>query len=120
MTWKLYYDGGCNLCHVAKLRAEAWAERAGQPLVVDILQSPEAIEKGYADAMVLEADRVYTAADAWFKMMTIAPWYLRWVSWFRLTPPTYWVARLIYGLVARLRYRLFGRRACPLPGAAGR
>lgn len=115
MTWRLYYDGGCNLCHASKLRAEAWAQRAGQPLEVDILQSESAIAKGYGDAMVLEADRVYKAADAWLMLMTLAPWYLRWVAWTRHTPPTLALARGVYSLVARVRYRLFGRRACPLP-----
>jgi predicted DCC family thiol-disulfide oxidoreductase YuxK len=119
MVWKLFYDGGCNLCHTSKLKAEKWAERAKQPMEVDILQSDEAIEKGYqGDVMVLEADgQVYYGADAWLKIMTIAPWYLRWLSWTRYTPPTRWLARIAYGLVARMRYKLFGTRACPIPGA---
>src|SRR5579884_1253255 len=112
MAWKLFYDGGCNLCHTSKLKAEKWAERAGQPMEVDILQSDEAIEKGYqGDVMVLEADgQVYYGADAWLKIMTIAPWYLRWVSVMRYTPPTRWLARVAYALVARIRYKLFGTR----------
>jgi predicted DCC family thiol-disulfide oxidoreductase YuxK len=115
--WKLFYDGGCNLCHVSKLRAERWAERAGQPLDVDVLLSDEGIAKGYGDAMVLEADgQVLTAADAWMKMMTIAPWYLRWISWFGLTKPTMAVARFVYGVVAKYRYKWFGTRACQVPG----
>lgn len=116
MTWKLFYDGGCNLCHASKLRAERWAERSGQPMVVDILQSEEAQNKGYGNAMVLEADRVYSGADAWMKLMTIAPLYLRWLSWVRLTPPTRWLAARLYGIVAHYRYKWFGTRACPLPG----
>lgn len=116
MTWKLYYDGGCNLCHASKLRLEHWAERVNQPLEVDILQSDDAINKGYADAMTLEADgKVYQAADAWLRIMAISPWYLRWVGWMGLTPPTKWLAKFLYGIVAKLRFRLFGRRACPLP-----
>ncbi len=114
--WKLFYDGGCNLCHVSKLRAEKWAKRAGQPLEVDVLLSDEGISKGYGEVMVLEADgQVYTAADAWMKIMSIAPWYLRWVSWFRLPPPTMAVARFAYGIVAKYRYKWFGTRACQVP-----
>ena len=95
-TWNLYYDGGCNLCHMSKLRAERWAERAGRPLHVEVLQSEEALEKSYGVSdMVLEADgRVFKRADAWLKLMTLAPWPLRWVSWFRLSAPTYWLARM--------------------------
>lgn len=119
MTWKLFYDGGCNLCHVSKLRAEKWAAKAGQPLEVDVLVSDEAISKGYAgDVMVLEADgKVFFAADAWLKMMTLSPWYLRWLSWLCATPPTRAIARWAYGVVAKWRYRIFGTRTCPVPGA---
>lgn len=118
MAWKLFYDGGCNLCHTSKLRAEKWAERAGVDLQVDVLQGPEAQQKGYElTTMVLEAEQVYYGADAWLRILSIAPWYLRWLSALRLTRPTRWLAALAYGVVARLRYRLFGTRACPLPGA---
>jgi predicted DCC family thiol-disulfide oxidoreductase YuxK len=116
MAWKLFYDGGCNLCHASQLRAERWAKKAGQPLDVDILASHEAIEKGYADAMVLEADgKVYQAADAWFKMMTVAPWYVRWVSWFRYWKPTRWLASKVYDLIAKYRIKWFGSRSCQIP-----
>lgn len=116
MVWNLYYDGGCNLCHASKLRAEHWAKKSEQPLNVDILQSPSAIQKGFdTTTMVLEADKTYFGADAWLKIMTLAPWYLRWISWFRLTPPTAWLAKSTYTLIAKFRYRWFGTRACPLP-----
>ena len=116
-AWKLFYDGGCNLCHVSQLRAERWAKRAGQPLEVDILLSDDAIAKGYAlDAMVLEADgQVYVGADAWLKIMEVAPSYFRWVSWMRLTPPTRWLSRFFYGIVAKYRLKWFGTRACQVP-----
>ena len=114
-TWKLFYDGGCNLCHASKLQAERWAARAGQPLEVDVLLSDEAIAKGYADAMTLEADgQVYHAADAWLKLMTIAPWYLRWVSLARKSKLTRAIASYFYGVVAKYRIRWFGSRACAI------
>ncbi len=115
-TWKLFYDGGCNLCHVSKLRAERWAQVMGKPLEVDVLASDEALAKGYGELMVLEADgEVLTGADAWLKMMSLAPWYLRWVSWFGKTKPTRSVARFFYGIVAKYRYKWFGTRACQMP-----
>jgi predicted DCC family thiol-disulfide oxidoreductase YuxK len=114
-SWKLFYDGGCNLCHVSQLRAERWAAKAGQPLEADVLLSDEAIAKGYGDAMVLEADgKVYAAADAWMKMMTIAPWYLRWVALFGKTKPTMAITRWFYGIVAKYRYKWFGTRECQI------
>lgn len=117
MTWNLYYDGGCNLCHTSKLRAERWAEKAGQPLHVEVLQSEEAINKGYDfDNMILEADgKVYRRSDAWLRIMAIAPWYLRWVHWMSRSRPTRAIAKWVYELIARMRYRIFGRRACPIP-----
>ena len=115
-TWKLFYDGGCNLCHVSQLRAEKWAKKAGQPLDVDVLLSDEGLAKGYGDAMVLEADgKVYEAADAWMKIMTVAPWYFRWVGWFAKTKPTMAIAKFFYGIIAKYRRKWFGTRACQIP-----
>ena len=121
MTWNLYYDGGCNLCHKSKLRAERWAERAGQPLHVEVLQSEEAVAKGYdQDNMVLEADgKVYKRGDAGLRILSIAPWHLKWLSWFRLTPPTRAIARFFYDLVANNRHRFWGKRSCDLPRPPG-
>ena len=116
MAWKLFYDGGCNLCHVSQLRAEKWAKKAGQPLDLDVLLSDEAIAKGYGDAMVLEADgKVYTAADAWFKMMTVGPWWARAIATLRLWKPTRWLASRMYDIVARYRIKWFGSRSCQIP-----
>lgn len=120
-TWKLFYDGGCNLCHASQLRVERWAKRSGQPLDVDILLSDEAIAKGYGEAMVLEADgKVLTAADAWMKVMTIAPWYLRWVALFGKTKATMAVAAFFYGIVAKYRLKWFGTRECKIPAKGER
>lgn len=114
--WKLYYDGGCNLCHASQLRVERWAKRAKQPLTVDVLLSDDAISKGYGDAMVLEADgEVLSAAQAWLKIMTIAPWYLRWLAGMRNTKPTLAAASWAYGVVAKYRIRIFGSRSCQIP-----
>ena len=115
-TWKLFYDGGCNLCHASQLRAEQWAIRANQPLIVDVLLSDEGIAKGYGEAMILEADgQILTAADAWMKLMTIAPWYFRWFSIFGRFKLTMSVAKWGYGIVAKYRLRWFGTRECQIP-----
>lgn len=115
-TWRLYYDGGCNLCHTSKLRVETWAQKAHQPLEVDVLQSDEAIAKGYGDAMVLEADgKVYFAQDAWLRCMQIAPFYLRWISWLKVIPGFTALAKFGYSVVAKYRIKWFGSRACQIP-----
>ena len=119
-VWKLYYDGGCNLCHTSQLRVEKWAKATHQPLEVDVLQGDEAIAKGYGQLMVVEAQgQVFQGATAWLFLMRIAPWYLRWVAAFDLTPPTRWLASQVYWLVARLRFRIWGHRVCPVPPAKG-
>lgn len=122
MEWTLYYDGGCNLCHTSQLRAEKWARAHGQPFRAEVLLSDEAIAKGFAsDAMVLEADgKTLYGPAAWLKILTVAPWYLRWLSAMRLTAPTRWLAGVGYSVVANLRYRLYGRRTCELPSAKNR
>ncbi|MBS1704542.1 MAG: DUF393 domain-containing protein [Armatimonadetes bacterium] len=114
--WVLFYDGGCNLCHVSKLRVESWAEKAGQPFRATPLQSDEGVDRGYGfEAMVLEADKTYKAADAWLKLMDIAPWYLRWVGWLGHIPSVRSLLTWGYGVVAKYRYKWFGTRECKLP-----
>ncbi len=116
MTWKLFYDGGCNLCHSSKLRVEKWAAKRGIPLDVEILQSDEGVAKGYGNAMVLETERgPLFAAEAWMEIMKIAPWYLQWLTLLTrivfLRPLLKWG----YGVVERNRFRWFGKRTCPIP-----
>ncbi len=84
--------------------------------MVDVLLSDSALAKGYGEAMVLEADgKVFKAADAWMKVMTIAPWFLRWIAVFAKTKPTMAVASWMYGIVAKYRIRWFGSRQCQIP-----
>ena len=96
--------------------------RGGWSVIFDRIASGEtlaAIAKDYGmHTMILEADgEVLRGADAWLKIMTIAPWYLRWISWAGKTKFTRTIAKRIYGLVARYRYKWFGRRSCPIPRA---
>lgn len=116
----LFYDGGCNLCEASRHKAEAWARRRGVALRTEILQSAEAMEKGYGEMMVLETpERTYFAADAWLELLRrVGPPLLRPLSLMARTRPTLALARYAYGLVARYRTRLFGSRACALPNRA--
>ena len=73
------------------------------------------------DSMVLEVgDQVLFGADAWFKLMDLSPWYLRWIMIAKYTPFTRWLVKKGYSIVAKYRYKIFGTRACPIPGAAKR
>ena len=116
MIWKLYYDGECNLCHGSQLQVVKWAKRAGQEIETDVLQSDAASAQGYTgDAMVLEADKVYFAEDAWLRLMRVAPWYLRWVGLIGQVPGIHQLMGLGYRIVAKYRKKWFGTRSCPLP-----
>lgn len=114
--WRLFYDGGCNLCHVSKLRVEQWAERAHQPMRAIPLQSDEGLATGYAmDSMVLEAGEIFYGADAWIRLLAISPWWLRWMRGIARIPGGRSLLRWGYGIVARYRHRWFGTRACAIP-----
>jgi predicted DCC family thiol-disulfide oxidoreductase YuxK len=118
MPWKLFYDGGCNLCHSSKLRVAKWAAKRNFPLELEILQSEEGLRKGYGSAMVLETERgVFQAEHAWLEIMLIAPWYLRWVHWLGKVPLIRPALAWGYRVVAKYRYRWFGTRACPVPSS---
>ena len=115
-TWKLYYDGGCNLCHVSSLKVEKWAKRANQPLEVDVLASDEAIAKGYGDAMTLEADgKVFQADQAWIKLCSIGPSIVRAFPVLNRLRFGRAVLRWFYNIVAKYRLKWFGTRDCNLP-----
>ena len=89
---------------------------AGQSVEAAPLQGPEALGKGYGDRMVLEADgRVYYAADAWLRMLHIAPWYVRWLTIAERSTVTRAIAAWGYGIVERYRLRWFGTRDCVVP-----
>lgn len=116
MRWKLFYDGGCNLCHVSKLRVEKWAERKRFPLDVEIVQSEEGVRKGYGSAMVLETeDGALFGADAWLELMKLAPWHMNWLHYLGHFPGMRSLLKWGYGIVAKYRYKWFGTRACPIP-----
>ncbi|MBI1334663.1 MAG: DUF393 domain-containing protein [Armatimonadetes bacterium] len=115
--WTLYYDGGCNLCHTSQLRIEKWAEKAGQPLHVDVLQSNEALAKGYTlEGLVLEIDgQPHVGYDGWLESMKVAPWWGRWIYKLRKVSLARRFFKWVYGVVAKYRYKWFGTRSCPIP-----
>ena len=116
MVWKLFYDGECNLCHGSQLQVVKWAEKSGQMIETEVLQSQAAMEAGFnGDSMVLQADKTYFAADAWLRLMLVAPWYVRWIGWLGVLPGMRQILSGLYKVVARYRKKWFGSRTCPLP-----
>lgn len=118
MTWKLFYDGGCNLCHTSKLKVERWAATKGQDLQAIPFQSSEGIERGYLNGpMVLEADQIYKGADAWMQLSLLAPWWLQILFVPARLPGLNLITRMVYNLIAKYRIKLFGSRECQIPQA---
>ena len=115
----ILYDGTCRLCAGSKARLERWRTAPAMRFVT--LQSPEARalvpgmkEEEYFGAMhVVEGGRVYSAHEAWFRILRLAPLWTAWFGW--VTPRL--LARPLYAWVARNRFRWFGR-TCDEGGCA--
>lgn len=105
--WRLYYDSQCGFCTKWMRRSVRWVERSGTSIAALPLQGDEAAARGYGDVVVLEADRVYYAGDAWLKLLGLAPWYLRGLSLMGFSKPTRRSVAWFYKLVA-------ARRSCEI------
>ncbi|HEX7900098.1 MAG TPA: DUF393 domain-containing protein [Planctomycetota bacterium] len=103
------YDGTCRLCVGSKNRLARWKS----PITFVAVQSPEtkALLPGKTDEEllgqmhVLEEGKVYAGAEGWMRIMRRAPLWSTWLAW--ITP--LFIARPLYGWIARNRYRWFGR-----------
>ncbi|HEY0162252.1 MAG TPA: DCC1-like thiol-disulfide oxidoreductase family protein [Edaphobacter sp.] len=122
----LLYDGICALCN-GVVQMVLRFDRAGlfrfAPLQSSVAREfvPDAASlDGVAlvtDALTPE-QRVYRSSDAVAEALFLLGWR---VSGRVLKAVPHWLREAGYGVVARVRYRLFGRHAvCPLPSAAVR
>jgi predicted DCC family thiol-disulfide oxidoreductase YuxK len=115
------FDGVCNLCHgtvrfvlerdrAARFRFAPLQSEPGRALLARHGLSADAL-----DTMVLvDAEGAHTRSDAALRIAAGlgAPW--RWLAPLRRLPRA--LRDPLYELVARRRYRWFGRRdACPAP-----
>lgn len=107
------YDAHCRLCLASRSRLERWATADRLRFVP--IQDPEAPAlapgKSASDLQgemhVVEDGRVYGGADGWFHILRLAPLEL---AWLRAAPRS--LATAAYRLIARNRYRWFGRVDC--------
>lgn len=114
------FDGVCTLCNSAvrwivardpgaRFRFASLQSDAAQPLL-----RAAGLPEGYAESLVLIEDgRAYTASTGALRIARhLSGW--RWAWALRRVPRP--LRDGAYGLVARSRYRVFGREdACPLP-----
>lgn len=119
----LFYDGVCAMCnaivrwmlrvdrnqvfHFAPLQGEtARLARERHPAF------PAQIET----VVYLRQGEVFVRSRAAVKAMAELPYPAKALSWFRFLPT--WLTDFFYGIVARIRYRIFGKYDhCPLPPA---
>ena len=114
MDLVILYDSTCVLCARSKARLDSWPTANQMRLVA--IQSPEAKEyvpdvppeSLMGQMHVIEEGRVYGGADGWYRIMKVGPLGLAWLAW--VTPK--WMARPVYGVIARNRYRWFGKIEC--------
>ena|GEM_PF-379722 len=117
------YDGECKLClaTVDKLRGmPIRAELTFVPLQRLIaaevpawpgIDDVPAIELAAQLHVTDEQGRRYSGADGVLKLLSLTP-RLAWLGAIARLPGCYSIVRAVYRLVARYRYRLFGRTSC--------
>ncbi len=117
----MVFDGACNLCHfwvrfaverdpAAHLRFLAIQSAAGQAFLQRSHLPMETYESFYlvVDGAILQKSRGFLRMARYLR----APW--PWLGAFDVLPA--WLLDPIYDLIARNRYRWFGRRElCPVP-----
>lgn len=121
------YDGVCGLCN----RAVAWliARDGGQFRYAQLQgETAAALRRAHPNiptsidtVVFVDGDRAYLRAKAFFRMMRYLPRPWRWLAPLGVLPS--FLIDLPYRLVARIRYRIWGKvDACrlPAPGEAAR
>lgn len=122
----LLFDGVCNLCNAsvnfildrdrdARLRFASLQSEAGRALLARAgLRLPD----GDPESMVLVlGDAAFTHSDAALRVCRLLPWPWRLAGWLLWIPRP--LRDAVYKLVARNRYRWFGRsEVCRMPTPA--
>ena len=125
----LLYDGDCRFCtrsaHTIQRRfgrARVTLRNFQEPGVLEAHPSithEAAMKKMH---LVLDDGRVFAGAEAFARIVATVP-VLGWLAWLYYVPGIRQLADLGYALIAKYRYRLFGRTAqcdggtCHLHGA---
>ena len=122
----LFYDGVCAMCNgivKAMLRADEGHVFHFAPLQGDtaelarelLPEFPTEIET----VVYVRRGEVLMRSRAVLHAMEQMPYPTKALSWFRFLPA--WLTDFFYGIVARTRYRVFGKYDhCPLPPAEAR
>jgi predicted DCC family thiol-disulfide oxidoreductase YuxK len=111
------FDGSCSLCRASVARVRPFDPNRHIEFLD--LHDPSSIRRfpnvDREEAMrsmqaVDKQGHIYTGADAWAHIgLQLPGWNL--VAWILLVPGVRWMARIIYGWIARNRYR-WNQEAC--------
>jgi len=111
------FDGTCNLCRGSAERARRF-DKAQRIEFLD-LHNP-AVQERFPQVNREEALRlmqavdangkVFSGSDAWAQIGGLLPGW-KFVAWILLIPGIRWIARRVYGWIARNRYR-WNRAVC--------
>lgn len=120
------YDGVCGLCHrsvqlllrVDRDQALMFAPLQGETAAALRSRHPE-VPTNIDTVVYIEGGRVHLRSRAFVRLARRLPYPWKLVSWLWVVPRP--LADVVYGLVARVRYRLFGKLdACGVPDPAQR
>ena len=122
----LFYDGVCAMCNgivKALLRLDreqvfAFAPLQGETAARVRELDPE-FPSGIETLVYWNGSQLFVRSRAAALAMAELPYPTKALSWFRYLPT--WLTDPLYNLIARIRYRLFGRyNHCPVPPEAER
>lgn len=118
----LFFDGVCNLCNALidfLVRKDSSDSLSFAPLQGQTAKQvlPAEFVVGLNTLVYLEDGQTYTRSTAVLKIMAQLPRPWCWLSVLRFVPKM--LRDLVYGLVARWRYQVFGQRStCRVPTPA--
>lgn len=106
----VFFDGHCNLCNFAVdfiIRFNSKRNLYFAPLTGS--SANRLLANTDMNSIVLyDAGTTYSKSMAAFKIAADLDWPIKWIGFFRFMPRA--VADGLYDLVAKLRYKLFGKR----------
>ncbi|MBT8451550.1 MAG: DUF393 domain-containing protein [Deltaproteobacteria bacterium] len=117
----LFYDGVCAMCNgIVKGMLRADAERIFHfaPLQGETAALARSLHPDFPGdietVVYVRRGEVFVRSSAAALAMRELPYPARALSWFRFLPV--WLTDFFYGIIARVRYRVFGKYdRCPLP-----
>ena len=118
----ILFDGVCNFCNSAinfLIRQDKKKQFLFAPLQSETGQKLKRLYNLSSIApdsfILIDGNHAYLRSSATLKVLSKLPWYWRWTQAFWIVPG--FIRNAIYNVIARNRYRWFGRKeSCMIPG----